>query len=285
VALVSAQEIEDRVDRLELPFNRFGVDTFGISKKHLKTAMTVLGFLYRNYFSVDTFGIQNVPPRGRAMLVGNHSGGVALDGAMVVAAMFLEMNPPRLAQGMAEKFLAKIPLASLWTSRTGQFVGLPEHAVRLLEDERLLLVFPEGARGTAKLFPERHTLVDFGTGFVRLAMQTRSPIVPFSFLGGGDAIPTIYNARTLGKLLGMPYVPLTPYLFTLPLPVRLQIYFHEPLLFDGNGTEDDEVIQGHVETVKAVIARGIELGKRVRNRELLPPSRGTQGTQGTQGNR
>src|SRR6185295_10976404 len=102
---------------------------------------------------------------------------------------FLEQEPPRLAQAMAEKFLANLPFAARLTSRLGHLTGLPEHVDQLLADERLLLVFPEGARGTAKLFWERDSLVQFGTGFMRLALQTRTPIVPFAFVGGGEAIP------------------------------------------------------------------------------------------------
>src|SRR4030095_7790311 len=120
--------------------------------------------------------------------------------------------PPRLAQGMAEKFLNQFPVASLWTSRTGQFTGLPEHAIRLLEDERLLMVFPEGARGTAKLYKQRHSLVEFGTGFIRLALKTGTPIVPLGFAGGGEAFPTVVNSYALGRLMGVPYLPVTPYL-------------------------------------------------------------------------
>ena len=79
------------------------------------------------------------------------------------------------AKAMAERFVNRFPVASQWMSRTGQFTGLPEHAERLLEDDRLVLVFPEGARGTAKLYWERHSLVEFGSGFVRLALATDTP--------------------------------------------------------------------------------------------------------------
>src|SRR5256885_2001642 len=123
--------------------------------------------------------------RPRAMLIGNHSGGVALDGGMVLASMLLDLDPPRLAQGMAEKFMNMIPFMSQYSARCGQFTGLPEHATRLLDDERLLMVFPEGARGTAKLYWERYSLVNFGTGFMRLSLATGTPIVPFAFIGGG----------------------------------------------------------------------------------------------------
>jgi 1-acyl-sn-glycerol-3-phosphate acyltransferase len=256
------------VERLELPFNELGLDPYGISKKHLAVAFSALTFLYRHYFAVTCEGLEHIPRRGRAMLVGNHSGGVALDGAMVVASLFLELTPPRLAQGMAEKFLNRFPFASLWTARTGHFTGIPEHAIRLLEEERLLLVFPEGARGTAKLFPERHSLVDFGTGFMRLALKTRAPIIPFGFVGGGEAIPTIVNLYSLGRSLGVPYIPLTPYLLPLPLPVKLSIHYGAPLVFKGTGLEDDDLIASHVEEVRASIRELIDRGRGARSEAL-----------------
>jgi 1-acyl-sn-glycerol-3-phosphate acyltransferase len=253
-------EIRSRVERIEIPFNRHGVDPYGISAAHLAIALGGLSFLYRRYFKVSTLGIEHVPRRGRAMLVGNHSGGVAIDGAMVIASMFLDMEPPRLAQGMVEKFINRVPFFSQWSNRTGQFTGLPEHAVRLLEDERLLLVFPEGAKGTAKLYRERHSLVDFGTGFMRLALKTKTPIIPFAFLGGGEAVPTISNAYGLGRLLGVPYLPVTPYFFALPLPAKLEIEYGAPLVFSGNGSEEDEVIFGYVAQVKASIREMLDRG-------------------------
>ena len=257
----SSESIEARLARLELPFNAYGVDPYGVSKRHLSVGIKALSFFYRHYFPVRSFGLDHVPDRGRAMLVGNHSGGVAVDAAMVVASMFLDKNPPRLAQGMAEKFIGRLPFASDWTAKTGQFTGLPETAERLLEDERLLLVFPEGARGTAKLHRDRWSLVDFGTGFMRLAMKTKSPIVPFGFIGGGDAIPTVLNLRGLGRLVGAPYVPVTPYLLPLPRPVPMEVHYGAPLLFEGTGSEDDAVVQANVDRVKAAIAALIEEGR------------------------
>jgi 1-acyl-sn-glycerol-3-phosphate acyltransferase len=256
--------VKARVGRLEVPFDRHGVDPFGISKPHLTRFYSALGWLYRNYFDVSVTGIEHVPARGRAMLVGNHSGGVALDGAMVLASLFLEMEPPRIAHGMAEKFLNRVPFASAWSSRLGHLTGLPEHALGLLEAERLLMVFPEGARGTAKLYGDRNSLVDFGTGFVRLALQSRAPIIPFAFVGGGEAIPTVANLVRLGRLVGVPYIPVTPWLLPLPRPTSLQIYYDAPILLEGTGREEDEVILGMVDRVKARVAGLIESGVRIR---------------------
>lgn len=272
MAFLIDDAIAKRVERIELPFNSFGVDPYGISKDYLARMFTMLGFLYHRYFSVGVMGIEHVPSHGRAMLVGNHSGGVAVDGAMVISSMFFEMEPPRLAQGMVEKFINRFPIASLWTSRTGQFTGLPEHASRLLEDDRLLMVFPEGARGTAKLYHERNSLVQFGSGFMRLALKTKTPIIPLGFVGGGEAIPTIFNSVNLGRLMGVPYIPITPYLIAAPLPVRLEITYGQAMTFSGTGSEEDETIAHYVDEVKAQIAQLIEAG-RVRRRQKLQEQR------------
>lgn len=259
--------VRDAVDRLEIPFDALGVDRYGASKAHLRIALGILGALYRHYFSVETRGIEHVPARGRAMLVGNHSGGIAIDAAMVVVACMLEMNPPRLAQGMAERFISRLPFLSEWAVRGGQLPGLPEHAERLLEDDRLLLVFPEGARGTAKLFRERYSLVDFGSGFMRLALKTKTPIVPFAVLGGGEAFPTVANAYKLGRALGLPYLPVVAYGVPLPLPAKIEIEFAPPMHFAGSGNEDDEIVFDQVREVKETIARMLSGAERHRRGE------------------
>jgi 1-acyl-sn-glycerol-3-phosphate acyltransferase len=266
-------KVSQAIDRLELPFNALGIDPYGVSKTHLRIGLTALAAAYRYYFTVRTLGIENVPVRGRAMLVGNHSGGIPIDAAMVIASCLLEMDPPRLAQGMAERFVNRIPVASRWASRTGQLTGLPEHAERLLEDDRLLLVFPEGARGTAKLFRDRYSLVDFGSGFVRLALRTRTPIVPFAVLGGGEAFPTVANAYKLGRIFGLPYVPIVAYGLPVALPAKVEIEYGPPIRFTGTGNEDDEVVARYVRTVREAIRGMLEAGARRRRGEpdALPP--------------
>jgi 1-acyl-sn-glycerol-3-phosphate acyltransferase len=258
--LLVSDDVLARVKRIELPWNRHGLDPYGARQVDVARMFTVLGFLYRRYFRVRVEGIGHVPGRGRAMLIGNHSGGWAVDALMVLASIFYEMDPPRLAQGMVEKFLTRLPFVAASSLASGQLTGLPEHAERLLLDDRLLMVFPEGARGTAKLYHERNTLVRFGTGFLRLAMQTKTPIIPFGFVGGGEAVPTILNLYKLGKLLGVPYIPVTPYLVPFPKPVAMRVEYGEPMVFEGTGSEDDEVIFEHVEKVMDRISVLIERG-------------------------
>jgi 1-acyl-sn-glycerol-3-phosphate acyltransferase len=261
------KQVREAVDRLELPFNSMGIDPYGISKSDLRLWCMAVGAFYRWYFSVRTRGIEHVPARGRAMLVGNHSGGIAIDAAMVVLSCLLEMNPPRLAQGMADKFINRVPFLGEWAARTGHLTGLPEHAERLLEDDRLLLVFPEGARGTAKLFRERNSLVAFGSGFVRLALRTKTPIVPFAVLGGGEAFPTVANLYKLGQAFGLPYVPIVAYGLPVALPAKIEIEYAPAMHFEGTGNEDDAVVHGYVDQVKEVIAEMIDMGARRRRGE------------------
>ena len=164
------KEVEERLESIGLPFNRYGIDPYGISREHLAWFYSTIKPLYRHYFKVQVEGMENVPKAGRALLIGNHSGGIPLDAAMVVASLFFDHDPPRHAHGMVEYFAQKWPFISPLFSRLGHVTGLPEHADRFLRDERIVLAFPEGARGTGKLFRDRYRLVRFGTGFARLAI-------------------------------------------------------------------------------------------------------------------
>lgn len=254
------RETLERLERLELPFNRYGIDPYGVSKEHLAWFYSTMAWFYRHYFKVTVTGIEHVPKQGRALIIGNHSGGIPVDAGMVATSLFFEMEPPRHVHGMVEYFAQKWPFVSPLFSRLGHVTGVPEHADRFLRSERMILVFPEGARGTGKLYKDRYQLVRFGTGFVRLAMRTQSPIIPFAFLGGEEAVPTVLHLKRLAKLVGAPYLPVTPYGLPWPLPVHCQILYGEPIVFEGDGNEPDEVIHARVQQVKSTIQGLIRKG-------------------------
>jgi len=261
-------EVRERIEALDLPFYRWGLDPYGISKEHLGFFLSALGLAYHHYFRVRTYGIQNVPDHGPVMLISNHSGGLPNDAGMIIASLFFDHEPPRLGHGMVEKFAQTWPFMGPLFSRVGQLPGLPEHATRLLRDGRALLVFPEGARGTGKLYRDRYQLVRFGTGFMRIALETGVPIVPLAFIGGEEAIPTIHHSKTLAKLFNAPYVPITPYLLPLPLPVHCEIHYGEPMHFSGTGNEPDDVIEGYVAAVKERVEQLIADGRGTRARSM-----------------
>jgi 1-acyl-sn-glycerol-3-phosphate acyltransferase len=257
-----------RLSTLDIPFNRYGLDPFGISREHLGAFYSMLSVFYHRYFRCLTFGIEQVPSTGPVMLVGNHSGGLPVDGGMVIASMFFDHHPPRHTHGMVEKFAQHWPVVSPLFSRVGQLTGLPEHAQQLLRAGRVLMVFPEGARGTGKLYKDKYQLVQFGTGFVRLALSMNTPIVPLAFIGGEEAIPTVYHAKKVAQWIGAPYVPITPYGLPVPLPVQCSLHYGAPLRFEGDGSEPDHVIEGYVDQVKARIESLIVEGRDARRTRL-----------------
>jgi 1-acyl-sn-glycerol-3-phosphate acyltransferase len=260
--------VSERIEHIDLPFGELGFDRFGISKRHLGLFYSLLEPLYRHYFKVEVSGIEHIPKTGRGMLIGNHSGGIPVDAGMLFASVFFELDPPRHAHGMVEKFAQNLPFLSPLFSRIGQFTGLPEHAIQILEAERLLLAFPEGVRGTGKLFSERYQLERFGTGFMRIALQTKSPIVPFAFVGGEEAMPVIYHAQPIADLIGVPYIPIPKHIIPVPKPEYCEILYGEPLYFEGSGNERDPIIQGYVDQVKQVIADLIVVGRQRREQRI-----------------
>ena len=267
-SMITSDQVKDRISQLNLPFNRYGYDRFGISQEHLGAFYTLLDPFYRSYFKVVVSGIEHIPREGRGMLIGNHSGGIPVDAGMLMASLFFDQDPPRHAHGMVEKFAQNLPFLSPLFSRLGQFSGLPEHARQILSQDRLLLVFPEGARGTGKMYKDRYQLERFGTGFVRIALQTKSPIIPFAFIGGEEAMPIVYHADLLAKIAGVPYWPVPKHILPIPKPVLCNIEYGSPLVLDGDGNEPDEVILAYVDQVKSAIVDLIESGLRKRQNRL-----------------
>jgi 1-acyl-sn-glycerol-3-phosphate acyltransferase len=246
------------------PLNEFGVDRFGFDVDYLLAAAAPLIWLYKNYFRVETHGIEKAPP-GRLLLVANHGGQIPIDGAMVAVAMLLEANPPRAVRTMTEKWAATLPFISTVFARSGQIVGTPENCRRLLEEDEAVLVFPEGVRGISKLWPQRYQLQDFGLGFMRLALETNTPIVPVAVIGAEEQAPAVLNLKPLGKLIGFPALPLT--LTPLPLPTKYRLYFGDALHFTGLADDEDVELDKKVRVVKsaiqALLQQGLEERKNV----------------------
>ncbi len=249
-------DFEARVEWLRARYDARGGDPFGLDPDVAKSAVAVLSFFHRMYFRTETFGLENVPER-RALLVANHSGQIPIDGAIIGTSLFLDASPPRVVRAMIEKWALTLPFASTFFNRVGQVVGVPENARRLLEMEEVLLVFPEGTRGIKKPFSQRYQLQDFGLGFMRLAIETGTPIVPVAVVGAEEQYVSLGNAEWVATALKMPSFPLVPQLLVpggqLPLPMKYRIYFGEPLRFGGDPHDDDVVISDKVWLVKQTI--------------------------------
>ena len=258
-------QIEERMRRIPTRLNGYGYDPWGFHPDTAQRAMLVTALFYRYWFRVEPQGIANIPP-GRVLLISNHAGQIALDAAMISCACLLEAEPPRVIRGMGEYWLPTVPWVNELMARTGSVVGTRKNCIDLLENEEAVIAFPEGVRGMNKLIWERYQLQEFGQGFMRLALETHTPIVPIAVVGSEEQAPAIANVRSLARLLRLPAFPVTltwPLLGPLglvPLPVKYRITFGEPMTFSGNPSDEDEVIGEKVEQVKARIATMLARG-------------------------
>jgi 1-acyl-sn-glycerol-3-phosphate acyltransferase len=251
-------EVQETIDLLHQAEVRDGIDPFGYRPEMVGRVLPVTHLLYRYWFRTITTGIENVPA-GRVLLIANHSGQIPLDGAMIGTSMLLEHRPPRLLRSMVERWVPTLPFVSTFFSRCGQVVGTPENARRLLELDEGLLVFPEGSAGISKPWRKRYQLQRFGTGFVRLALQTSTPIVPVAVIGAEEQLPSIGSFDALARLLKFPAVPIVP-TGPVPLPVRYRLIYGEPIHLTGDWDDEDRIIAGHVERVRSTIATMLRQG-------------------------
>jgi 1-acyl-sn-glycerol-3-phosphate acyltransferase len=226
---------------------------------------TAFEFLYRYWFRGEVEGIENVPSDGGALLVSNHSGALPPDAPMIAKAIKEEHPRPRPVHLTIEHFFKGHPLFAMLLPKVGGVPAHPANVHRLLYDEeQLVLVFPEGRKGTEKLYKDRYRLRRFGRGgFVESAMQARRPIVPIAVVGAEEAAPIFAHLTFLKRVTGLLYVPLTP---TFPhggllgmlgyLPAKLRIRFLDPIPTTQWGDEpwkDRALVQTVAEEIRALL--------------------------------
>ncbi len=256
--------IQRQLDRVPTQLNEYGYDPWGLYPAAIATYAAPVLWLYEHYFRVETFGVETLPP-GRQLLVSNHAGQLPFDALMIACALLMEAEPPRIARGMTEYWVSELPFLGLAAARGGGVSGTRRTCREMLEDGEAVLAFPEGVRGMNKLYAERYQLQRFGTGFVSLALETESPIVPIAVVGSEEQQPGIANWESGARLLGTPSFPLTPTfpwlgpLGLLPMPVRYRIYFGEAIHLAGD--DDPETIDAGVERVREAIDSMLTRGR------------------------
>jgi 1-acyl-sn-glycerol-3-phosphate acyltransferase len=228
---------------------------------------TVGEFFYRYWFRADVDGIENVPSTGGALIVSNHSGALPPDAAMLAKAIREEHPHPRALNITVEHFFKGYPGFSALLPKIGCVAAHPANVHRLLHDEeQLVLVFPEGRKGTAKLYKDRYRLRRFGRGgFVEAAMRARVPIVPVCVVGAEEAAPVFAQLGLLKRVTGLLYFPITPTFphFGLPgmlgyLPAKFKLRFLEPIEFgEGDSPEDKALVQTVAHEVRARIQENL----------------------------
>ncbi|HEX8066153.1 MAG TPA: 1-acyl-sn-glycerol-3-phosphate acyltransferase [Thermoleophilaceae bacterium] len=228
---------------------------------------TFMDFAYRYWFRCEVEGIENVPGSGGALLVSNHSGALPPDAGMIAKAIREEHPRSRPLHITVEHFFKGYPGFSMLVPKMGCVAAHPANVQRLLYDEQeLVLVFPEGRKGTEKLYKDRYRLRRFGRGgFVEAAMRARVPIVPVCVVGAEEAGPIFAHVPLMARLTGLTYFPITP---TFPhfgmlgmlgyLPAKFKIRFLEPLRFDREGLHHDKsLVQSVAQEVRARIQENV----------------------------
>ena len=212
-------------------------------------------------FSCRSDGARKYPCRRSLLLIANHSGQLPVDGTMVAYALATNPHGPRAIRAMIERFFPQTPFVGNILNEMGAVLGDPVNCEKMLGREEAIVVFPEGIRGSGKPWSERYKLQRFGLGFMHLAVQTNTPIIPVGIVGCEETMPTLFHLNGLAKRLGVPYLPVTS---PLPLPAKIRLHFGKPMTFDAPiETENDAAIS--VERVKEEIDALIQQGLATRN--------------------
>lgn len=213
----------------------YTTDTYGMDSELVELVRPFSGFLYRTWWRISTEGLAHVPGMGRALLVANHSGVLPWDSMMIATAVLEEHPEPRVVRTLYDSWFGMIPGLAPALATFGQVPARPENALQLLEEDQLVSVFPEGARGLGKLFKERYRLARFQGGMLKAAIQSSAPIIPVAVIGAEEIYPMLADLKPLAEALRFPYFPLTP-LFPwlgpaglIPLPSKWSIVFGEPI--------------------------------------------------------
>ncbi len=217
------------------------VDPFGLDHELRATVRPAFRFLHDRYWRVDVRGAQHIPATGPVLLIANHSGALPFDGAMIVTAV--DGARGRTLRFLYDRFVGAVQPLDAFYRRMGGVTASRENAQALLGMGEAVLVFPEGISGVAKPFTERYRLRPFSPGFARLAAQYEAPVIPVAVVGAEEIYPLVGRAEALGKTVGMPYLPITPFfpllglLGALPLPTKWFIHFGKPLHVRPGGTD------------------------------------------------
>jgi 1-acyl-sn-glycerol-3-phosphate acyltransferase len=225
--------------------------------------------LYRDWFRVEVRGVEHLPATGGALLVANHAGTLwALDAVMTATAVHEEHPGGRHLRLLAADLVFAAPVVGVLARRLGATFASPEDALALLGAGELVGVWPEGFKGLGKPFAERYRLQRFGRGgFVQTAITAQVPIVPVSIVGSEEIHPMLGNSKTLARLLGLPYFPVTPtfpwlgLLGLVPLPSKWYVEFGAPLTTDRYAPEaahDPAVVFEVADEVRATIQQTLD---------------------------
>jgi 1-acyl-sn-glycerol-3-phosphate acyltransferase len=223
-----------------------GFDVFGLHLPTLRRTLALGGRLCDRYFRTRSFGVENVPAEGPAILVANHGGALPIDAALVL--LDVDRATGRIVRPIADRFIPALPLISTWFARAGAVVGTHANVAHLLSRGELIAIWPEGSAGIAKPARERYQVRTWQVGHAELAIRHRAPIIPVAILGPEEAWPVLGRIERFHRF-GAPFLPVPALPF--PLPVRHEIHYGAPIALHDEldpQAADDPCVVAHAAT-------------------------------------
>tara|TARA_Y100000296_G_C5173190_1_gene258506 strand:+ start:1794 stop:2684 length:891 start_codon:yes stop_codon:yes gene_type:complete len=255
---ISEEQISEIMGHLQQRYPD-GEDPWGLNLKQAESTLKVVWPLYKHYFKTRIFGQENVADEPY-IIISNHSGQIAIDGMLISTAFASEIKPPRILRSMVDRFFTALPWIATAAAGGGAVLGDRQNGHNLLTRGQSILAFPEGVTGVAKSTKDYYELQKFTHGFLRMALSTRTKILPLAVVGCEEIFPWVYQAKSLSKFLGTPALPISP--LYLPLPSPVDIHIGQPIELPEGLSADapDREIEVYVQQVKKEIQYLIEQG-------------------------
>lgn len=226
--------------------------------------------LGRYYFRLEVEGVENLPARGGALLVGNHNGGlVAMEPFFTATAVWDRFGPERAVYALGHDFLFDDPMLRRYAQRLGVLRAGRESARRALDAGHFVLVYPGGDLDAFRPFRDRGKIVLGGrTGFVKLALRAGVPIIPVVTAGAHEQLIVLSRGDHAARLLHMhewartavlPIILAIPWGVTIgfvpyvPLPTQTTIAIGEPITWPHltpEAADDPDAVAGAYEDVR-----------------------------------
>ncbi|MDX1589919.1 MAG: lysophospholipid acyltransferase family protein [Oleiphilaceae bacterium] len=257
-----SRDMDRQVDNIAKPVGSLGYDPWGFNAESASVGLSLVHHLYHRYFRVQADGVDQVPAQGPVLLVANHSGQLPLDGVLVGFALATREHAPRMPRAMIERFFPTVPYLGNLLNQLGATLGDPTNCAKMLANGEAIIVFPEGVRGSGKLYRDRYQLKRFGSGFMHLAMEYQATVIPVGVVGCEETIPAFANITPLARMLGIPYAPLAA---PVVLPARVILKFGAPMHFSHEELSEAGIAE-RVDRVKGAISDLIDEGLSERKR-------------------
>jgi len=265
-ALFLDESARERMGRIDFRDAGHGYDAFGMHPSYVALGEVLVSPLYDRYFRVRSQGHEHLPATGPAIIAGNHSGNLPIDGMMIWLDILRHTHPPRIARPIADHFVPSLPYLGTLFARGGMVGGSRGNARTLLDSGEMLMIFPEGVPGIVKPWSKRYQLQQFREGHAELAIRHQAPIIPVGVVGGEEQLPALFSSRRLGRLVGVPIMPIPA--VPVPLPVRYHLRYGKPIpipdQFTPDQADDPIVVRETADRVKRAVASLVETGLKER---------------------